>query len=103
MALAKLYFVRSEVLRSDLYTIYNSAAREYKEDNSGRSLNRVQGGVGQSGEQGKGWPHKVCGKLHGRGECQYKCKECGKPHKEDDCFVLHPEKRPKSWGTPPGK
>ena len=26
-----------------------------------------------------------------------------KPHKEDDCFVLHPEKRPKSWGTPPGK
>ena len=77
-------------------------AREYKED-SGRGINRVQGGGGQSGEQGNGYPHKVCGKTHGRGECQYKCKECKKPHKEEDCFVLHPEKRPKSWGTPPGK
>ena len=42
-------------------------AREYKED-SGRGINRVQGGGGQSGEQGNGYPHKVCGKTHGMGE-----------------------------------
>ena len=48
-------------------------------------------------------PHKVCGKVHGRGECQYKCSECKKPHKEEDCYILHPDKRPASWKTPPKK
>ena len=47
--------------------------------------------------------HKVCGKVHGKGECQYKCSTCKKPHKEDDCYILHLEKRPASWKTPPKK
>ena len=75
-------------------------AREHRENNSGRTLNRVTGGVG-TGEQG--WPHRVCGKVHERGKCGYKCTECGEPHKEEDCFTLHLEKRPKGWKTPPGK
>merc|ERR1712215_29673 len=28
---------------------------------------------------------------------------CGKPHPEQDCFFLHPEKRPKGWKTPERK
>ena len=48
-------------------------------------------------------PHRVCGKVHGRGECKFQCPECKKPHRKEDCYELHPEKRPKSWITPPKK
>ena len=75
-------------------------AREYKED-SGRNMNRVQSDGVQSGAQSN--PHRVCGKVHGRGECKYQCSECKKPHKEEDCYELHPEKRTKTWVTPPKK
>ena len=79
-------------------------AREYKEDAGGTTLTTKR--VKTQGEPPGGQqhpPHKVCGKVHGRGECQYKCKECKKPHKEDDCYILHPDKRPASWKTPPKK
>ena len=76
-------------------------AREYKEDAGGPTLKRVTTQGELPGQQHP--PHKVCGKVHGRGECQYKCKECKKPHKEDDCYILHPDKRPASWKTPPKK
>ena len=74
-------------------------AREYKEDTGG-NVNRVKPQSEQTGPQ---HPHRVCGKIHGRGECKYQCRECKKPHREEDCYVLHPEKRPKSWVTPPKK
>ena len=32
-------------------------------------------------------PHKLCGKTHGKRECQYKCGGCDKPHKDEDCYV----------------
>ena len=45
-------------------------AREHRELDAGRSLNRVTGGAGVVDQ---GWPHKVCGKVHERGKCGYKC------------------------------
>ena len=75
-------------------------AREFKEDSGGNTLNRVKTQGELTGPQ---HPHKVCGKIHGRGECKYQCRECKKPHREEDCYVLHLEKRPKSWATPPKK
>ena len=68
-------------------------AREYKEE-SGGNMNRVKPEGEQSGAQN---PHRVCGKVHGRGECKYQCRQCKKPHREEDCYELHPEKRPKAW------
>ena len=67
-------------------------AREYKEDTGGRTVKLVKPQGELTGQQHP--PHKVCGKVHGKGECQYKGKECKKPHREDDCYTLHPEKRP---------
>ena len=67
-------------------------AREFKED-SGGNMNRVKPEGEQTGAQN---PHRVCGKVHGRGECKYQCRQCKKPHREEDCYELHPEKRPKS-------
>ena len=45
-------------------------------------------------------PHALCGLIHGKRECKYKCSECGKPHSEKDCYVLYPSKAPKGWRTP---
>ena len=75
-------------------------AREHREHDAERSLNRVTGGAGVVDQ---GWPYRVCGKVHERGKCGYKCSTCGKPHKEEDCYTLHPEKMPKSWKKSPGK
>ena len=76
-------------------------AREFREDSGGNTLNRVKIQGELSGPQHP--PHKVCGKVHGRGECKYQCSACKKPHKEEDCYILHPDKRPVSWRTPPKK
>ena len=76
-------------------------ACEYKEDAGGTTMKRVKPEGAPIGQQHPA--HKVCGKVHGKGECQYKCSTCKKPHKEDDCYILHPEKRPASWKTPPKK
>ena len=48
-------------------------------------------------------PHALCGVVHERRQCKYRCDGCGKPHPEQDCFFLHPEKRPKGWKTPDRK
>ena len=29
--------------------------------------------------------HKLCGEIHQYGKCSYKCKTCGRPHREDSC------------------
>ena len=41
--------------------------------------------------------HHVCGKSHKRGSCDVVCKGCGMKgsHKEDKCWKLHPELKPK--------
>ena len=75
-------------------------AREHRETDDVRSLNRV---TTATGVVEPGWPHRVCGKVHERGKCGYKCSTCGKPHKEEDCYTLHPEKIPKHWSKSPGK
>ena len=46
---------------------------------------------------------KACGKVHGKDKCELKCTTCGKPHKEEECYTLHPEKIPKHWGKSPSK
>ena len=74
-------------------------AREFKED-SGANMRSVRTDGEPTGAQN---PHRVCGKVHGRGQCKYQCRQCKKPHREEDCYELHPEKRPKSWITPPKK
>ena len=78
-----------------------SFLREFKEDTGGPTVKRVTT-PGEPPQQ-QYPPHKVCGKVHGRGACTYKCSACKKPHKEDDCYILHPDKRPASWKTPPKK
>ena len=75
-------------------------AREHRETDDVRTLNRVTTGTGIVEP---GWPHRVCGKIHERGKCGYKCNTCGKPHKEEDCYTLHPEKIPKHWSKSPSK
>merc|ERR1712215_34117 len=32
--------------------------------------------------------HVLCGVKHGKGQCKYKCQGCGKPHREDQCYLL---------------
>merc|ERR1711888_372703 len=45
-------------------------------------------------------PHALCGLVHGKRECKFKCPECGKPHSADQCYVLHPKLAPPGWRTP---
>ena len=60
-------------------------AREHREtDDVRNNLNRVTTGTGIVEP---GWAHRVCGKVHGKGKCEYKCTTCGKPHKEEDCYT----------------
>ena len=41
--------------------------------------------------------HHVCGKSHKKGSCEQVCKGCGMKgsHKEEKCWKLHPELKPK--------
>ena len=41
--------------------------------------------------------HHVCGKSHKKGSCDVVCKGCGMKgsHKEEKCWKLHPELKPK--------
>ena len=73
----------------------------YKEDAGENTVKHVKPEGAAAGQQRPA--HKVCGKIHGKGECKYKCSECKKPHKEEDCYILHPSKRPASWKMPPKK
>merc|ERR1711867_66138 len=45
-------------------------------------------------------PHQLCGKIHQHGRCGYKCKTCGKPHREELCWTAHPEKAPRNFKSP---
>ena len=45
-------------------------------------------------------PHLLCGKTHPYGKCSYKCKTCGKPHREELGWTAHPEKAPKGYKSP---
>ena len=45
-------------------------------------------------------PHVLCGLVHDKRQCKYRCKECGKPHPEKDCYILYRGKAPKGWRTP---
>merc|ERR1712055_1031977 len=74
-------------------------SRGYKEDVGENTIKSVKTTEGTTVITQRG-PHKLCGKTHGKRECQYKCDECGKPHKTEDCYVLYPSKAPKGWGTP---
>ena len=42
-------------------------------------------------------PHFLCGKAHKKGQCAQICKGCKMKgsHKEEQCWVLHPQLRPK--------
>ena len=74
-------------------------AREFKEE-SGANMRMVRPDGEPNVAQN---PHRVCGKVHGRGECKFQCPCCKKPHRKEDCYELHPEKKPKSWITPTKK
>ena len=76
-------------------------SRGYKEDVGENTVKHVKP-EGAAADQQRP-PHKLCGKTHGKGQCKYKCGECGKPHKDEDCFILHPSKRPPNWRTPEKK
>ena len=87
-------------------------ARDHVEIEDGRNnVNRVTGtgtGIVTSNQNGPSfnkpvWTHKVCGKAHQWGKCGYKCTTCDKPHKEEDCWTLHPEKAPRNLGKSPSK
>ena len=42
--------------------------------------------------------HHVCGKAHKKGSCDVVCKGCGMKgsHKEDKCWKIHPELKPRN-------
>ena len=44
-------------------------------------------------------PHFLCGKAHKKGQCAQICKGCKMKgsHKEEQCWVLHPQLRPKDF------
>merc|ERR1712215_657801 len=75
-------------------------ARDHRQTPEEINVNRVgTGSVGnnpQTGALGAGIlkPHQLCGK------CSYKCKTCGKPHREDLCWTAHPEKAPRNYKSP---
>ena len=43
--------------------------------------------------------HRLCNKEHKRGECSQQCKVCKMKgnHPEENCWTLHPEKKPKFY------
>ena len=67
-------------------------AKDYKIQ-TGRTVGRIQ-----EDPKTEPNPHYLCG----RGKCTQKCSGCDKirSHLEADCWVLHPAKKPKDFGTP---
>ena len=74
-------------------------SRGYKEDGRNNTVKTVKKDEGPKVYPPRP-PHALCGLVHGKRECKYKCSECGKPHSEKDCYVLYPSKAPKGWRTP---
>ena len=74
-------------------------SRGYKEDSQNTTIKSVKKDEETKTDPPRP-PHALCGRHHGRRECKYKCSECGKPHSEKDCYVLHPSKAPPGWRTP---
>ena len=66
------------------------------------SSSQTGAGDGTGTESGipTGRAHWLCGKVHQFGKCGYKCKTCGKPHKEEQCWIAHPEKAPRNFKSP---
>merc|ERR1712215_106246 len=86
-------------------------ARDHHQTEEGRNVNRVGTGIIENNPQagvGDGTatgpviprPHQLCGKVHPFGRCNYKCKTCGKTHREEHCWIAHPEKAPKNFKSP---
>ena len=74
-------------------------SRGHKEDGKNNAIKNVKKDEDKKDEPPRA-PHALCGLVHERRQCKYRCKGCGKPHPEKDCYVLHPEKAPKGWRTP---
>merc|ERR1711888_211810 len=86
-------------------------ARDHHQTEEGRNVNRVETEIIDNNPQigardgvatGPGMlkPHQLCGKIHQHGRCGYKCKTCGKPHREELCWTAHPEKAPRNFKSP---
>ena len=101
----KLYSENPNPLEEDLQKFLNEitemesivTASEFKNTTGGRggTIRRVPELRTEETKQDNA--HYLCGKPHKKGQCDLVCKGCKMKgsHKEEKCWVLHPELRPK--------